>query len=229
VATNPLKPAALLFDLDGTLADSFAGIAKSLNRSLREAGIRQRSLTWVRRHVGRGAVELVRDAVGPEPGGRIVETVTARFTEVYRENFLNDTPPLPGATEVLAFVARRTFGRLAVISNKFEQLSRALLAHWGVAELVTTVVGPDTFGVRKPDRGTVLPVLLRFGVQPGDALLVGDMEVDAATGMAAGVPVLGVRGEATSPEALRAAGMIDVLDDLRALPEWLGAHGVGWR
>ncbi|HUK11984.1 MAG TPA: HAD hydrolase-like protein [Thermoanaerobaculaceae bacterium] len=223
-----LAPAALLFDLDGTLADSFAGIRKALNRALAEAGLPAHDLDWVRRHVGRGAAALVRDAAGPDATDAVAAALRARFERVYEEIFLAETPAYPDVAEVLASTAGRTGGRVAVISNKYEPLSRALLAHWGVAGSVAAVVGPDTFGVRKPDPGTVLPVLAGFGVAPGDALLVGDMEVDAATGRAAGVPVVGVRGESTTPEALRAAGMVAVLDRLGDLPAWLAENGTGW-
>ncbi|MFI5167108.1 MAG: HAD family hydrolase [Thermoanaerobaculales bacterium] len=223
-----LRPRALLFDLDGTLADSFVAIAHALNHALREACLPEHDLDWVRHHVGRGAIELVRDAVESGCDDAARHGVGARFRAVYEEVFLAETPPLPGVTEVLAFAAKRTRGNVAVISNKYEALSRALLEHWGVARFVAAVVGPDTHGVRKPDPATVLPVLSEFGVAPAEALLVGDMEVDAATGRAAGVPVLGVRGEATTPEVLRAAGMVDVIASVRDLPAWLAAHGQGW-
>ncbi len=229
VPDSGLRPAALLFDLDGTLADSFAAIAHALNDALREARVSERDLAWVRRHVGRGAVELVRDAVGPDGDDAVRRRVGLRFRAAYEAIFLTETPPLPGASEVLAFAATRTGGKVAVISNKYEALSRGLLEHWGVARSVAVVIGPDTYGVRKPDPATVLPVLRAFAVAPGDALLVGDMEVDAATGKAAGVPVVGVSGEATTPEALRAAGMVDVIDSVRDLPAWLAANGRGWR
>jgi phosphoglycolate phosphatase len=218
----------LLFDLDGTLADSFAAIAHALNQALREAHLPEHDLDWVRHHVGRGAVELLRDAVGARRDDTTRRSVGVRFRAVYEEIFLAETPALPGVSEVLALVAGRTAGKVAVISNKYEAFSRALLEHWGVAQFVAVVVGPDTYGVTKPDPAAVLPVLRDFGVAPAEALLVGDMEVDAATGRAVGMPVLGVRGEATTPEVLLAAGMVDVIASVRDLHAWLAAHGRGW-
>jgi HAD superfamily hydrolase (TIGR01509 family) len=223
-----VRPAALLFDLDGTVADSFAAITHALNAALREARLREHDLAWVRRHVGRGAGALVADAVG-ESAGAASGRVLSRYSEIYEEVYLAQTPPLPGALEALALAAERTDRRVAIISNKYERLCRALLGHWGVASLVAAVVGPDTYGVGKPDPAVVRPVLERFAVAPSDALIVGDMEVDAATGRAAGVPVLGVRGQAVSPEELRAAGMVDVIASLLDLPAWLAANGDGWR
>ncbi len=224
-----LRPAALLFDLDGTLADSFAAIRDALNAGLREHGLGEYDLAWVKTHVGRGAAELVRDAVGAGSDEALRRSVGARFGARYREIYLDQTPPLPGAGDVLAFVAARVGRRVAVISNKYEELSRAWLVHWGLAPHVSVVVGPETYGVRKPDPGAIVPVLEGFGVSPADALLVGDMQVDVAAARAAGVPMLAVQSEPAAAEALRAAGAVDALPAVAEVPAWLVRHGVGWR
>lgn len=222
------RPGAILFDMDGTLADSFEGIERALNTSLREMGLPTRDAAWVRRHVGRGMRELVSDAVGPGGSPQLLREVGRRCLATYRHIFPEQTAPLPGARDVLAWCADGTGDRVAVVSNKLSELSREWLMRFDLDRHVALVVGPDTFGVRKPDPGAVLPVLSRFGVRPADALLVGDMEVDAATGRAAGMPVVGVSQIGTSPDTLRAAGMLAVLYDLRDLPAWLAGNGSGW-
>ena len=229
MGSDVVRPAAVVFDLDGTLADSFAAIREALNAALREHGLAERDLPWVRTHVGRGAVELLRDAVGADRDEELRRAVGARFGAVYREIYLEQTPPMPGAGEVLELVAARTLGKVAVVSNKYEELCRGWLAHWGLAPHVASVVGPDTYGVRKPDPGTVLPALERFGVRPGDALMVGDMEIDVSTANAAGVPAVAVHVEAGVAEKLLAAGALAALDTLRELPPWLARNGTGWR
>jgi phosphoglycolate phosphatase len=228
-ATPAPTPAAVLFDLDGTLADSFAGIRLALNAALAEEGCPQRDLEWVRRHVGRGALELVRDAAAGGAAGTPLAMLTARYLEIYRATYLECTPPCADAAAVLEFVAVGTAGRLAVVSNKDEELSRLWLRHAGLERHVRVVVGPDTYGVRKPDPGAVLPVLRGFGVAPGEALLVGDMVVDAAAGAAIGMPVVGVAADPAAADALRAAGAAAVLGRLGELPGWLVEHGSGWR
>ena len=229
MTSETLRPAALLFDLDGTLADSFAAIRDALNAGLREHGLGERDLAWVKTHVGRGAPVLVRDAVGHESDEGLQRSVGERFGARYREIYLDQTPPLPGAGDVLAFVAARVGRRVAVISNKYEELSRAWLARWGLAPHVSVVVGPETYGVRKPDPGALVPVLEDFGVSPADALLVGDMQVDVAAARAAGVPMLAVQSDPAAAEALRVAGAVDVLPAVAEVPAWLVRHGLGWR
>jgi phosphoglycolate phosphatase len=226
--SDAVRPAALLFDLDGTLANSFAAIRTALNDALAEHGLPTYELGWVRTHVGRGAGALVRDAVGPAASDALRKSVGGSFGARYREIYLEETPPMPGAGEVLAFVAARVPGKIAVISNKHEELCRGWLAHAGLGSHVATVVGPDTFGVGKPDPAVVLPVLEAFGVAPADALLVGDMDVDVATARAAGVPMVAIQADPNAARALLAAGALAVLGLLAELPGWLAEHGTGW-
>jgi phosphoglycolate phosphatase len=227
LAGGALWPAALVFDLDGTLADSFAGIDLALNRALAECGLPARDLAWTRAHVGRGAAELVRDAVAPADE-EVMREVGAAFARHYEMIYREHTPPLPGAAEVLALAAARTDGRVAIVSNKHARFSRGWLEHWGLARHVAIVTGPDTAGARKPEAGALLPVLAALGVAAADALLVGDMEVDAAAGRNAGVAVVLVHGGATPSAPLEALGAVAVLGSVAGLPAWLAAHGRGW-
>lgn len=224
-----LFPRAVLFDLDGTLADSFEGIARAVNAALRDEGLATRPHDWVLSHVGRGTTALLRDAVGAELTAPRRERLARAFDLAYRDVFLAQTPPFPGAAGVLSQVAARTGGRVAIVSNKFERYSRAWMAFWGLGDVVPVIVGPDTFGARKPDPAMLRPVLRRFGVAPEETLLVGDMVVDAAAGRAAGIPVVCVRGAGGVPAELRRAGALAVLADLRDLPGWLAGNGHGWR
>ena len=228
MASETLRPAAVLFDLDGTLADSFAAIRTALNASLAEHALPQYDLPWVKSHVGRGAEALVRDAVGSAALDDLRRSVGTRFGIIYREIYLDQTPPVPGVEGVLAFVAARVGRNVAVVSNKYEELCRGWLKHLGLARHIAVVVGPDTYGARKPDPAVIAPVLQGFGVAAADALMVGDMEVDAATAAGVGVPLVGVQGDTEKARALLAAGAVAVLGALEELPGWLAANGSGW-
>ena len=221
-------PAAVLFDLDGTLADSFAAIATALDRALAESGLPGRGTVWARAHVGRGAAALVADAVAPA-GVALARAVGAAYARHYEAIYRELTPPLPGARAALAHAHAGTGGRVGVVSNKLAGLCRGWLEHWGLLPLVAVVAGPDTSGARKPDPAALLPALAALAVPPGAALLVGDMAIDAATGRNAGVEVVLVAGGASPAGELAAAGALAVLDGVAALPAWLAAHGRGWR
>lgn len=220
-------PAAVLFDLDGTLADSFAGIHAALAQALVEFGLPARDLDWVRRHVGRGARPLLDDAVGRDDE-ELVAGVGERFGVLYRATYLESTPARPGAAELLSLVHAATGGRVAVVSNKAETLCRTWLEFVGLARWVSLVAGPDTYGAAKPDPAAVLPVLGALGVAAGEALLIGDMPIDAVTAANAGMAAVLVAGGAAEEDELRAAQPRVVLRDLQEVAAWLLEHGRGW-
>jgi phosphoglycolate phosphatase len=214
-------PAAVLFDVDGTLADSFAAITAALNRALVEEGFTEQSLRWVQRHVGRGAESLVRDATGPGAARSAVSAVGEYFARYYGEIFLEGTPPVEGALGVVAAVARGTKGKVGVVSNKAAAWCRPWLERWGFSRHVAALAGPDTSGARKPDPAAVVPVLKELDVRPGDALMVGDMTVDVDAGHAVGMRAVAILGVTSTRRELEAAGPVAILDDIRALPAWL--------
>jgi len=222
-------PQAVLFDLDGTLADSFGAIAEALNKALAAHDEPTRELEWVKHHVGRGAAELLRDALGHEAPEDRLRAVGHDFGLRYREIYLKGTLPMPGAQKVLTHVHQATGGKVGVVSNKHAALCRDWLRYWDLLRFVAAVSGPDTAGARKPDPGALRPVLATLGVDAADALLVGDMEVDVETGRATGVPVVTVAGPSRSREELAAAGADAILADLRELPAWLAEHPVAPR
>lgn len=223
-----LRPAALIFDMDGTLADSFEAIAASLNHALAQFGLPTKDLQWVKYHVGYGAAQLLRAALGPHVSDEEVKKVAGVFGEHYQATYLETTPPMPGAAEVLRFVWERTGGKVAVASNKYATLSRRWLEHWGLAPWVAVVMGPDNAGTRKPDGAFLRKALEALAVSPEDALYVGDMEVDVEAGRAAEVPVVGLAGPSRTPTELWAAGALFVIEDLRDLPGLLREEGWGW-
>jgi phosphoglycolate phosphatase len=222
-------PLAVVFDLDGTLADSFPAIARALDSALRDHGLRERGLAWAQLHVGRGSAALVRDAVGEGAGDEAASAVERSYAAHYREIYLDGTPPLPGGPEVLRFIAEGASGRVGVVSNKAGALCRAWLEHWDMMRFVKVVSGPDTSGWRKPDARAVTPVLETLVVSPGQALLVGDMSIDVATAQSVGMQVVVVRSPASDEDALRRLGAAIAVDRLPDLPAWIVREGRGWR
>jgi len=187
-----------------------------------------RDLGWVRAHVGRGAKILVRDAIAEPCSGDMVEVVAKSYDQNYRTIYLDRTPPMPGAREALEFVATKSGDRVGIVSNKPASLCRDWLEYWGLARFVAEVSGPDTSGTLKPAASAVLPTLQRLGVSAAEAIMVGDMEIDAQTGGAVGMPVLIVardQGDRVSACSLPVAGL---LSDLRELSGWLVENGRGW-
>jgi 2-phosphoglycolate phosphatase len=175
---------AVLFDFDGTLADSYDAIAASVNHVRGHRGLAPLSVPEVRVHVGHGPGHLLARTVGVGDPGENDRLYRAHHPTVMREG----TRLLSGAAQVLSGL--RAGGlRLAVCSNKPVAYTRELLALLGIAAHLDAVLGPEDVPWPKPAPDMLLLGLTRLGVSAGEAVYVGDMTVDIATARAAGVKV----------------------------------------
>jgi phosphoglycolate phosphatase len=200
----------VVFDLDGTLADTAADLLAAANACFRE--------------LGHGDMLGPGDAVTAFQGGRAMlrlgfarlgegdETaVDAQYPvllRAYEQAICIQTRLYPGAAKAVQALRRAGFAT-AICTNKPERLARLLLDRMGVADLFGAVVGADTLPVRKPDPAPLIEALARVGGTAARALLVGDTATDRDTGRNAGVPValvtFGPEGDAVvrlAPEAL---------------------------
>jgi len=204
----------IVFDLDGTLIDSYSAITESLNRARDGHGLPALPEEVVRVHVGHGLPALIADLVGPDH----VETGVRLFRERYAEVYASGTTALPHATAVVEALAGRGYA-LAVASNKPARFSEAILSTLGMRAAFRAVLGPDVTGATKPD-----PTMLRLcrealGTEQHETLYVGDMVLDVETARRAGVPVVLVPGGSSSPQALLQSGerVLSGLPDLLSL------------
>lgn len=177
---------AVIYDLDGTLVDSRADIADSVNEMLLRLGLERHPDALVWSFVGDGAERLIRRALGGQREHRYSEAAPI-WREEYERRLLLKTRLYPGIEDLL----RRPPARRAVLTNKPGAFARTILAGLGVAPAFAQVVGGDE-GPRKPDPENLLRICAALGASKEESLLVGDSPVDIATGRAAGVPVCAV-------------------------------------
>lgn len=212
---------ALVFDLDGTLVDSYAAITESLNHARARWGLPALSTAFVRCRVGHGLEHLIAEFVGPD---RVAEGVRT-FRERYAEVFASRTTALPGVRDTLRGLAASGY-RMAVASNKPASFSRPILAGLGLAPHLPVVLGPDTAGAPKPDPAMIRGCLERLHAAPAEAAYVGDMVLDVESAARAGLPVVLVTGGSSATAELRATGqtVVETFDGLlRLFPRPAGA------
>ena len=178
------RPAALVFDLDGTLIDSRRDIATAINRMRADLGLPPLALEQVVTMVGEGARLLVERALGPDFPPDQVDQALARYLDHYRDVCLDTTRPYPGIEEMLGALSERY--PLALLSNKGEALSRRILEGLGLAHHFREILGGDSLPTRKPDPAGLRLVAERLGASLESLLLVGDTWIDAETAKAAG-------------------------------------------
>lgn len=210
---------AIVFDLDGTLIDSAPDIGRAANALLAEHGLAAIDDAVTRRFVGEGGRALVARAFAHR-GVTLDETrlseLTERFLAHYRRDPLSGTRLYPGIVEILRGL-RAGGARLAVCTNKFEDLSIDILRRLEILGLFEFVAGGDTFAMRKPDPGHLLGTLARIGATAGDAAMIGDSIHDVQCATRAGVKIVAVDwGYSFTPA--NQLGADAVIGDYRQLP-----------
>lgn len=195
----------LLWDLDGTIVDTRRDIASGVNGLLSELALPPLTLDSVTRKVGKGVRNLVglslEESGSPANDEESLTRSVERFREHYSRHLLDTTAPYGNLAGLLRTLRDR--GRaMAVVSNKPEDLSRAILRHLGLEDCFAVVLGGDSLPTRKPDPQPLLRALeaCRAG-RPGgtgransvtDAVLIGDSVIDLQAARAAGMPICAV-------------------------------------
>jgi len=194
----PAKVRGVVFDLDGTLVDSYAAIAASVNVARERFNEPSLSLEQVRRTVGHGLEQLMIDVLG---AARAKEGV-GLFREHYEKICLELTTVLPGVAEGLDRLSRDGFA-IAVASNKPVQFSLPILDRLGLSPSIDVVHGPDTVGSTKPEPTMIRACLRGLGLPKSAAIYVGDMLLDVESAARAELPAVLVATGSSPADELR--------------------------
>lgn len=219
--------ATLVFDLDGTLADTAEDLVAALNAALESAGYGPVPLELARPQAGHGSAALIRLGLmfhGIDPAEAPLETMRATFLRHYEANITTFSRPYPAVTETLQML-KQSGWKLAVCTNKPEDLARKLLDELSMTGLFDSIVGGNTYPRPKPDSLPVLGAIRRAGGEPCKAVMIGDTATDIAAARAAQIPVIAVDfGYASVPVAdLRPDCVISNFSDLLPALETMGA------
>lgn len=192
--------AAILFDMDGTLLDSLADIAASMNHVLKGDGYAEHPLEAYRRFVGDGMEVLVEralpaDARSPEILARCLAAMRSRYGNHWNEH----TRLYDGIPELLDRITQRGILR-AIISNKPHSFTVAMAEKLLPAWEFGHVLGLRDGLPPKPDPAGALETARLLGVDPAQCVLLGDSDIDVLTARAAGMHAVGaawgIRGRA---------------------------------
>ncbi|MGL5009920.1 MAG: HAD-IA family hydrolase [Paracoccaceae bacterium] len=211
----------VVFDLDGTLADTSADLLAAANACFRDLGhgdVLGPDDTLVAFHGGRAMLKAGFARLGMPLEEAEVTRLYPVLLAAYRQGIDTHTRLYPGVVEALEVLAGQGY-RLAICTNKPVGLAETLVQRLGIRGMFSSLVGADTLPVRKPDVAPYRLAVEQAGGVMARSMLVGDTETDRKTGLAAGVPValvtFGPEGEGVSrwaPEAL--LGHYDVLPGL---------------
>lgn len=213
----------LLFDLDGTLIDSRADIAGSVNRTLIELALPTLPFDLVLTFVGEGVRLLVtralRASLGREPEeAEIDHTLTVYFRH-YGEHLLDETSIYPEVTETLH--ALQALPK-AVVTNKPYEFTMTILARLNLLPHFQAVLGGDSLPERKPSPLMLLAAARQCETEPGDCLMIGDSRVDMQAGQAAGMKTCGYIAGFRGRDELAGAGADYLMERFCELAQIVG-------
>ena len=193
---------AVLFDLDGTLVDSYAALAESVNHARRAHTLPDLPGDAIRGLVGDGLEKLLQRAFDVN---EVPESVRQAFESRYDEICCEESRILDEVEATLA--ALDALGiPMAVCTNKPTGFSRKILEFLGLASRFRAIVGPDLAGARKPDAQHVLRTLEEAGCVSEGTLFVGDMPVDIEAAHNSGLDVAVLTTGSSSYDDLAIAG-----------------------
>ncbi|MHB9293481.1 phosphoglycolate phosphatase [Hollandina sp. SP2] len=207
---------AIIFDLDGTLVDTIADIAASMNRSLALHGFPQVAPQEYTSKVGWGihrlALLTLPPAVREGGDGESIASVVARdATRFYTEQPLVYATPYSGILELVAELKRRRF-KTAVLTNKPDPVARVVIDALFPPGSFNRIQG-DRIGLpRKPDPRSTREILQALETSPEETLLVGDSEIDMETAHAVGCYALGVSWGFRPRSVLEHSGAAHIID-----------------
>ena len=206
-----MKIRAVLYDFDGTLADSTELIMRSWRHMMRaHHGTVPPDEEWLSGFGMTLETQVARFARSPEE----TEAMLRSYREFQRQHHDDMLRPFPGAPETVAELARRGV-RLAIVTSKHREGALRGMDLCGIVEHFPVIVTPEDVAHPKPHPEPVLHALDRLGVEPGEAVFVGDSPHDVAAGRAAGVRTAAALWGPFPRAALEREG-----------PDWLlAAHG----
>jgi phosphoglycolate phosphatase len=202
---------AVLFDLDGTLADTAPDLGHALNLQRERHGLPPLPQDIIRPYASHGTVGLFDIGFGLTPQDERFAPMREEYLALYTANLCLHTTLFPGMAELLAALEARNIA-WGVVTNKPARFTEPLLELLGLTQRAASIISGDTCAHPKPHPEPLLRAAREAGADPASCLYVGDAERDIEAAHAAGMPALiaayGYLGANDRPETWRADGTI---------------------
>ena len=187
----------ILFDLDGTLADTAPDLMKAHNHVMNKFGFTSRNIDEIRNLAGRGAAVMIgrsiwksaRKEISKITDNEIKQNMTKEFLDYYKKNLVVDSKLINGVYEFLNWSKKNNIS-MAVCTNKQENLAVEFLKKIKIYDYFEYVAGGNTFDYCKPDPRHITSILEIIGGNIKKTIMIGDSENDAEAAKAAGVPMI---------------------------------------
>ena len=204
----------IMFDLDGTLADTGPDLADAVNYTRAHFKLEPLPNALVYSHVGYGVEHLLKHSL---PQQQPFQEVMRVFLDRYENHLLDKTVLYPSVLGALDCFRDK---RRIVVTNKMHRLAVAIIRGLGIEHQLDAILGGDSVPEKKPHPALLNEVLRRYQVPVRRALMVGDGDTDVEAGKRAGVVTCGVTYGLGNANDLRAAQPDFLIDDLIHLSDY---------
>jgi len=201
---------AIIFDLDGTLADTLDDLTDAYNHGLKELHLPGHTKEQYKMMVGTGSADLCRKALPPDRTD-LIDKLLEMSLNRYNDHYLDKTVAYPGIAELLDELTRRNI-RLSVLSNKPDSFTNKIVREMFGSERFEIIRGQLDGTPTKPDPTVVLAILEQMELSCTDVLYVGDSAIDMATADAAQLRSVGVSWGFRDRQELQRAGAGHIID-----------------
>ena len=199
----------VIFDLDGTLIDSYQAIYLSFKYVYENMGLSPLPYDAVKKVVGRGLGHTFQELLGEERAPQALSLFRQKYEEIFRVH----TQLLPDVREVLETLHKQRI-QMAVATNKLGRFSRAIFEHFGMEKFFTAIVGDGDVSQNKPNPEMLYHAMGKMGVGKEETVFVGDSVIDIQTAKNASVRVFALPTGNTPREALEKAQPTALLNRL---------------
>ena len=214
------KLTSVLFDLDGTLADTAPDLAYALNQQRLKRGMSELSVAELRIHASSGARGLLQQGFGIRPEDAGYLEMRDEFLDIYERNLARCSTLFPGVSSLLDEIEDRGLA-WGIVTNKAERFTFPLLRALRLMDRASCVICGDTTPHAKPHPAPLIEALSRIRATSDECLYIGDDERDVQSGHAAGMKVVVVRygylGNGRPPEEWGTDLFVDTPEELGAI------------
>ena len=200
----------IIFDLDGTLADTGEDLAHAINMTLESYGFEKMGRDEILKHINNGARAFLDgclpDKIKKEPNyGEFLDGALVRYKGFYAEHCLDGTYVYAGMAELVGVLDARGI-KMCVLSNKQDDMTKKIVSALLGPQFFVEILGGSERFPHKPEPDSALHLAKKMGIAPGGILYVGDSDIDMKTALNAGMFPLGVSWGYRQAEVLAAAG-----------------------
>ena len=207
---------AIIFDLDGTLIDSVADLANSVNFTLGKLDLPLHTTEEIKSFVGDGVQKLIKRSLG-QPHMEKFEAAFAIFMGHYEQHCTDNTVLYPKVAETISFLAEKY--SLAVLTNKSAKFSHKILTALKIESYFKEVLGGDSLSTKKPDPEGIFYLADKWVLTPDQMIMVGDHVTDIEVGQRAGCKTVFIEGGIGEKRGLTPDLVIQSITELPGLLE----------